>query len=503
MVRRINSISDSPADSTEDTTSPMKSISIVEPQTNSTGNEFEMITSGFVCGSPSIMKLVNNVESDLEYLMGTKDNNKKAIPPSTTPTPAPAAPAPSQQEVGINNTKKDGTSTTTTKQQQSVMRSSPKYSGANTDTTNSQQVAQNNIPAIMDRCNVDADKRQMLEAALLDVVTPRQLAKQLCRLVDNDKYIRSDAMVSLDKLFEWAQTECPHFMKCFDRYAGIVYVTDFFNEQLETSSGDILIEAIKKISIVIKSVVYSGAKGQNKDVAKKIATAFVEAGGIYTLKRASDKYSGGEGMAELWAIQSLWGVLRNITCKPDVMRNVVNKNQAIDLLDTGLNVVVQLKSVKGREAECTLEDAYIVMSNVVSNGYLDVKHFEEKDIINICLEPFRMIDGTYSGRSEIVTNKAINFFNWCHNKSLLEKSHNSVYSMLLPFFAMSMKQFPRNDKIVQNVFNFLEYTCTVIDDKSEIERAGFLEALSTMLVTNGVSDEKKKKVRKLIMAIAA
>merc|ERR1712183_196291 len=196
------------------------------------------------------------------------------------------------------------------------------------------------------------------------------------------------------------------------------------------------------------------------------------------------------------AVQSVWGVLRNITCKPEVMKNIIRKEQAIDLLDTGLNVVVEMKAVDGREAGSGLEDAFITMSNVVSNGYVDKSQLYEKDVIPKCMQAFR------KDRSELVTNKAINFFNWCHNKDLLEGASDSVYEVLLPFFTEGLKAYPRNEKIQMNTFNFLEYSCTVVTDKSIIEKAGAMEALSVVLVVPNISIAKKKKVRKLIMKIA-
>jgi hypothetical protein len=171
----------------------------------------------------------------------------------------------------------------------------------------------------------------------------------------------------------------------------------------------------------------------------------------------------------------------------------------------GINVVVELKSVEGREASSTLEDAFITMSNVVSNDYVTVQHIQEKDIIRHCLEPFTKEDGSFTFRSEVVTNKAINFFNWCHNKSLLEESNGEkIYeNMLLPFFVQALKRYPSNEKIQINAFNFLEYTCTVIDDKSKIEAAGAMEVLSSMLIAPDIHAEKKKRIRRLIIAITA
>merc|ERR1712032_1072185 len=186
------------------------------------------------------------------------------------------------------------------------------------------------------------------------------------------------------------------------------------------------VDMIKKVSVLIKSVVYSGSDGYNKEIASLMAAQFVrDCDGINTLKDASNGYTGQLDAPKLWAVQSVWGVLRNITCKPDVMKSVIRQEQAIILLDTGLNVVVSMKSVKGREASSVLEDAFITMSNVVSNGYVDKSLLYEKNVIPNCMKAFT------TERNELVTNKAINFFNWCHNKDLLEGAPDEVYEVLL------------------------------------------------------------------------
>merc|ERR1712238_7650 len=114
-------------------------------------------------------------------------------------------------------------------------------------------------------------------------------------------------------------------------------------------------------------------------------------------------------------------------------------------------------------------------------------------------------EGTWSHRSEKVADAAIYFFNMCRLHHLFEEV-GADYELLLPFLAMSLKEYPSSTVIRTNTVKFLFHACTTVNGKQHLEQAGMMESLSLLLSssdTDNITEEEKQAVRKVIAKIVA
>lgn len=331
--------------------------------------------------------------------------------------------------------------------------------------------------------------------------TPIKVSEELCKIV-SDRYSRDEALRALGKLFKWAYTEDPEILKYFRIHGGIEKVLDFLKSTMNDSNcvGAIRMECIRIAACVISQVFFDGKDGSNKEIATNIATCAMDYEGIEILINASEEYSGGDDIPQLNALESVWTALRNSTFKEVAMKNTISKHQAIVLFDTVIDILFQLKSHDGRVVSNTLEHAFVTLNNVVRCNYVEKEHFQHTNILSKCLNVFRK-DGTWGDRSEKETRAALNFFDWCRVKQLLDDVTD--YEILLPFVSISLKKFPLSVSIRRCAIIFIERSCDNVNDRTTIEKAGALEALSLLLTSDGISENEKMKVRALISNIIA
>ena len=113
-------------------------------------------------------------------------------------------------------------------------------------------------------------------------------------------------------------------------------------------------------------------------------------------------------------------------------------------------------------------------------------------------------NGTWNSRSrEGLIQQAINFFDCCRYKNLLDESLD--YEMILPLLVVALKQFPSNDKIRRFAVNIINRACSSeANNKKIILRSGVMEPLGLLLASDEINDEdEKNKVRTLISKIIA
>jgi len=353
------------------------------------------------------------------------------------------------------------------------------------------------VPEIVHVSDLAVSKKSMDDIKL---PTPVKLSKELCRIVDLNRYTHVESVLTLEKLFDWAETKDPDYLRYFDRYSGVVKVLDFLEQIMKDSTckGAIRMECIGKAALVIKSVCSSVEDGSNNnDVASKIASTLIECEGIDTLIDASREYTGGDNISQIWAVQSVLGALSNIILLKD---HAIGKEKAVALFNTGVDIISQLKFVDGPVASRVLEHVFHTLSTIVENDYMTKQYFQYKKTLSESLDVFTK-DDTWSNRTEKVADEAIYFFNICRIKDLLDEG--SDYEVLLPFFAMGLKKFPSNKLIRTNTVKFLYHTCTTVNGRKHLEKAGAMESLSLLLTSDDISEEEKKTVRKVIVKIVA
>ena len=329
-----------------------------------------------------------------------------------------------------------------------------------------------------------------------------ELSKKLCQIVDTDHYSRAEACRAMDQLCHWLDTRNSEFLKYFHVYGGIAKVIDFLKETMNDSScvGSVRMECIEKAGRVISRVCYLIEDNSNLKIVTKITkilTSAIDHNGIHTLLSASDEYSGGDDVPQLKALYGVWAAMRAMVSVEDI---VVSQDQATIVFEAGIDILYELKLYHSPVVSGILTKVFGTLAYVVNINYRDKKHFQNKKVLSKCLDVFRM-DGTWGDRNEEVMSSAINYFDWCDSKDLLDRSTD--YEILLPVLAVGLKKFGLNQHILRNTLNLIHRACKGINDKKVIERSGVMEHLSVLLASKDINEDQKKNIRKTIGNITA
>ena len=196
----------------------------------------------------------------------------------------------------------------------------------------------------------------------------------------------------------------------------------------------------------------------------------------------------------------VWCALLNISDKMPAMKDLIKKDQAIALFDTGIDIISQLKSVDGSVASSTLCNVFVILLDIVSNDYVTKKYLQDNDILSECLLVFKT-DDVWTCQGEELLRSATHFFRWCCFKNLLDKS--SDYETILPLLVMVLKEYPSNSTIRNAAVHILHSACSLVTDKKIIERSGTVEVLGALLKSEDINEEAKNKVRTLTNKITA
>lgn len=332
----------------------------------------------------------------------------------------------------------------------------------------------------------------------VNLPTSIELSKELCKIVDTDNYSRDDSLLALEKMIGWAVTEDSNVLKYFHMYAGVIKVLDFLKTTLddETCVGSIRWKCIDMAASVICNVCYFGADNSNEDIATEILISAVKYGAIQTLLAANEEYTGGNDTFELKAVGSIWNTLENI-CNEEAE---IEKDQATSIFDLGIDMMAKLSSVHGPLDSKALTHVFGALYCIVFHDLVTKKEFQDKDILSLCLKVFEN-DDKWSTDDEKLLEEAIGFFETCHDKKLLVKGSDHV--KLLPLCVEGLKNFSTNARFREYACNLLDGACSSNINKRNVEKAGGVEALATLLTLDGVEDNEKNKLRKLIGDIMA
>lgn len=239
----------------------------------------------------------------------------------------------------------------------------------------------------------------------------------------------------------------------------------------------------------------------NKDVITKIVASIVDCDGVSTLINASEEYTGGSDYLELAALELVWGALQSII----IQELEIQKEQAIAVFETSIDVMSYLKSVDAKQSSGVLDNIFITRDRLVRQNYLTTEYCIQNETC-VCkyLDVFKKHDGTWIDRGETVTQRATRLFTRCHTKKLLVNG-DADFEILLPFFAFALKQHAENQCVQRNCIQFLDASCSVVRDKNIIKRLGVMKSLAAILLTSNarIDDDFKKIVGVLIGKIAA
>ena len=332
-----------------------------------------------------------------------------------------------------------------------------------------------------------------------ELPTPAELSKELSKIV-SDRYSREESLRALKVLYKWALTEDVDFVKLFNTYAGIVRVVDFLKATMNDThcKGSMRMRCIENAAAVIAKI----ANTDENEIVTKIVATLVDCDGINALIAASEEYTGGKDVPQLKAVCSVWRACRNLTCVLSC-NSLMIQDTSIIIFGTGIDIMSQLKSVDGDITSETLKHVFYTLTTIVNHDYLTKKYFQDNNILSKCLEVFKK-NGTWNLRScEGLILNAVDFFDMCRIKNLLDESLD--YKMILPLLVVALKKFPLNYEIRCYVVSILNYACSSeANNKKSILRSGVTEPLVLLLASDEINDEdEKNKVRNLISKIIA
>jgi hypothetical protein len=309
-----------------------------------------------------------------------------------------------------------------------------------------------------------------------------------CRII-SDRYSRHEKLQTLKYVYKWAHNGVD-FLKLFHACGGISSLLNFLIKTMYDGNcvGANRMECIEYVALIIGDATSLEENNVNEDIAKKVVTSIMECDGINPLiAAASEEYSGGDDVPQLNALDSVWYALRNISSEMDEMKDLINKDQAIALFDTGINTISHLKSVDYPEASSTVEHIFVTLSSVVFCNYVTKKYLQDNDILSKCLVVFKK-DDVWTCQDEELLQSATRFFVLCCFKNLLDKS--SDYEMLLPLLVMVSNSGIRHDAMYML-------------DGAEIVERSTVEVLESLLNMEDVNEDTKKMVRYLIHEITS
>lgn len=338
---------------------------------------------------------------------------------------------------------------------------------------------------------------------IIELPSPRQLSKELGKIVATQHFSGAESLRALEKLSEWARTQDSTLLKHFLTYGGVVKVVDFLREQIEDPGieGEFLMESIQKACDVICNVCYVGKYGINEDIAVVNATVVVKYEGIETLLLASHEYNetNKESSLALKASEGVWNAIMNVYCNAEA---AITKTISMLVLDAGIEMMGLVGSVDDSIAVETLANVFNTFYRITYHGYVTNEEFQKKDILSHCLKVFTR-DVTCSEGDEELLEEAISFFYGCHEKALFTKS--SDYERVLPLCVMGLREFAQdNDNIREWATKLLDGACSNVQNKESIMMAeGAIEALAPFLTSKDVGAAEKDELRKLIRKIVA
>jgi hypothetical protein len=347
------------------------------------------------------------------------------------------------------------------------------------------------------------------EESDVELPTSVELSKELCKIVDTDRYLRDDSLCALKKLGRWSYTEDSKFLKDFAFYGGIVKVLDFLAiilEEHESAIGTNSMACIEFAASIVCNVCYDGKDGINSDISLDIATTAVKYDKLGTLLRADNKCDDFENnTSHLEAVKDIWMTFVNIIACNGIL-DLIGKEQTMHLFDSGMDIIKKLRLINdGHSIAITTNIGGLVFDalNNIFHGtnYVTYNEFKNGNFLSHCLNVFKKDDNNWVYGSEELIQRAINFIDTCHNKKLFARKKD--FESILPLCVLCLKEFSTNDEIRANVRRLLTGACSSRVNKRTIEKTGVLEGIVPLLTSDTIEDNGKIKLRDIATKIIA
>ncbi|KAG7341576.1 hypothetical protein IV203_023529 [Nitzschia inconspicua] len=357
----------------------------------------------------------------------------------------------------------------------------------------------------------------------------RQLSKVMCRVVDNDAYTKSDAMVALKRLHDWALKQDVNFGNALVGIGGIQHVL-FFIEDHQTdaktiSSALLLLKALTTPVDEYESMAMTNTR-------QKISQSLVDGQGIELLLKtfqchamperrlSNDPPAGSTAMKELHeGHDSLWNSFSSIwNCENGdiVMDENAHPTASIDYLVMhtcgafgGTNSAMSDgRSMFSPSREAI--DTAILCMNVVSNiipSSAGLTPDKSSAVLSTLLDAIPLLVASSSNslpkpeKESLVGSIMaclVSTVNLAQNTILKNSNNNAMSKQVIDVTVKMMREFPHHSQIVCDGCLVLQGVCHHLQ-KSERKRYGVIAALGAVVASDDVIDKKVKEIADAIL----
>jgi hypothetical protein len=360
--------------------------------------------------------------------------------------------------------------------------------------------------------------------------TARQLSKVMCRIVDNDAYTKSDALVALQRLHQWALKQDINFGNAIVGIGGIqhvlFFVEDHQNDAKTIASALLLLEALTTPLDDYESKALTNMRN-------KISQSIVDGDGIELLMKAFEYHglpeqplSNEESTRAMNGTKSsdqdsLWNTFSSIwNCEHAtvVVNENTNPSSSIDSLVmntcgvlSGTDPTLSRNrsfSSPSKKATDTAILCMKVLAKVVPSaaGASPDKSAAILATLVDAIPRLVALDKTATSFAKQEQEALIASIMSClvsavklsKNTVLKNAKNNSVSKQVIDVTVKMMREFPHHPQIVCDGCLVLQGVCPHLQ-KSERKRYGVVAALGAVVASDNMMDKKVKEIADAIL----
>ena len=326
------------------------------------------------------------------------------------------------------------------------------------------------------------------------VPSAQDISKELGK-VDNISS-KVNALRALKQLQEWLikeKIESSVVLENFHCYGGIARVFDF----LETNMNDMDC-VVGTVAFIADFLSFRwNAKEQKKNLAIEMAKMIVRRNGVELLLRANHEYAVGHRTSS--AKKHIWVALGR-TINGEETRGIIGKKKKMSILNDAIDCIFRLEEIGSQDNNVWTVDVLQVvlyaMANTIKDASLVKEDLKHTDVVSVCLKVLKR-DADWNRNEDVVTY-TLGILTICTKQKTIVR--RKEFEQLLPMLMNCIRCFRENSQIRSFVLALLEGACDKVH-KETMEKAGVLEAISTLIKPEGLSEEIKEKARGIMRKI--
>ncbi|VEU45015.1 unnamed protein product [Pseudo-nitzschia multistriata] len=324
--------------------------------------------------------------------------------------------------------------------------------------------------------------------------SPRDISRTLGKLENRSS--RINGIRALEQIQEWlandkATTESSKgVLEHFYFYGGVARTLDFLEDNMDDLDCVMIAAAVLSDFLSFR---WNGTV-QNREIAMNIAKTIVQRNGIPLLLLANQEFLVGQRTSS--ATKHVWIAIGR-TINGEETRCILDKKQKLNILSDAIDCIFRLEKTGSEDwADGVLQVVLYTIANTIKDASIEKEDLKRLDIVPGCL--MILEKESDQNRSDDVITYALGILTMCTKQKKLVRKKD--FEQLLPILIRCMKQFGGNSQIRSFVLALLAGACEKLP-KETMEKAGVLEANSTLLKSDGLSEEVKERARSIMRKI--